>query len=328
MADSPNFPTSMHTGSSRVWDSPQLTLSNLAGGNLSGAIQAWKAPDELSPEERRKLSDRLGLTGTMFAPLIDISTNPMVIAGAAMALSKRFPLPTAAALQTFKETSRGIVQSSITFLEKLAPLRWNYRGTKVPDLFEAGHARHIQAMSGYQKKLGDAIQRYEGATGAKDISEDVHRRVAAHLDGLGGGEKNPSWSVLRDAIGRHKKGVYSSQMGYTEGEAARLHAKLDRRPVIRLSGAEQNLADDFKSITNDVYGKLYKDPDDLDAVLEAMNSYYGHAPRKFGKTAGRVHKQETIKYLQKYLPRFVKKKHNGFDRAIQDLLTLIDRLKP
>ena len=86
----------VNTPHSNVIEGASLTIQNvLAGAPLTDMSRGFLQPETLTPEERKRFSERLGLTGPMKA-LVDVATNPMVILGAF--LSMRAPVQKASDL--------------------------------------------------------------------------------------------------------------------------------------------------------------------------------------------------------------------------------------
>lgn len=238
-------------------DSLQLGLSNAVGGNLRGVGASFMTPSQTTPEERRKVSDRLGLTGTFLAPLVDISTNPLVLIGAVMAW--KWGLPTVAALRTYKGEFDKIGRSSLPLLEKLAPFRTVFAGSKLPDDFDLAARRFLEPVSKSWEKL-HAVFRQHG-----DPTREEWVRIAASLDGLNATDpvSRQSARVLSAAL---RDDEVAAAMGFTPAQRMAVISKL-QQPIaagLTLTAKEQGIRDGMRSVTDDlwesVFSKVQGDP--------------------------------------------------------------------
>jgi len=88
------------------YDRPELVISNILRGNYPASIRAIWQPDELSPEERKKLSQVYGEKDSFTASLINLATNPLVIFGAILAA--RYPIGKAGSLFKVADRAKGV----------------------------------------------------------------------------------------------------------------------------------------------------------------------------------------------------------------------------
>jgi hypothetical protein len=177
-------------GNNPAFDGIHAAASNLLGGEIGGAYRSLTNPDSLSPEERKKLSARLGLDGTILAPIVDISTHPLVIAGALLTVA--FPrLPTAAALRNFVNGAKNTTRRLNPLMQWLAPARDLFKGTRIPDDVDLGMKRYINFGLDANREIIDSLK------SVPELSRASLMKVIAHLDGLPS-KNHEAWGILRD----------------------------------------------------------------------------------------------------------------------------------
>lgn len=244
----------------QMLDQMQLFASNLAGGNTQGALKSISDPASMSPEERRKLSDRLGLTGSWLAPVVDITTHPLALLGIIATMVTR--LPTAEGLSVWRAGYENAKRTVIPLLNKLSPISWILRDTKIPPMLDEVGARIMAIRSEAVTSLYDV---FEKLPGKKEWTTDEARRIFAKLGGLDRAGWNvtknadPAWSVLRDSIGRwNEKGWAGSALGYDEATARELVGLLHEGPLpdIVLTEREQILHDGIRGTLDNIYKRL------------------------------------------------------------------------
>jgi hypothetical protein len=260
-----------------LFDRSQMALSSLYGMDPKAVMQVITAPSQASPEERRKLSDRMGLTGTWAGTLVDITTNPFVIAG--LVLTAFTKLPTASQLQRFKEGAKLHISKSPIgqILEKTAPPSWAYKGTPIPDMMEHGIARAMKVQTKAHDNLLNAWDRYEALSGHKHMPRQTSIRIGGVADGLDD-SAHRSWKVLYEAVGGFDKdGKFVSALGLDQATATRLKKRLASSPLGRKltpTEAENELVQFWRSMSGEHYEEIAKLPNRLE-VAEALAAFKG-----------------------------------------------------
>lgn len=245
-------------GQSRFWDSPSLALANALSGDWEGVKASLTEPSALTPDERRKLSDRLGLTGTPMAWLADVATNPLVLVGAI--LTMKFKLPTAAQLRTYTQDMKGIVRSVIPGMAGLGTYRERYRGTDVPELLEGISQRYLEFSSKYWERARQAIGNFYKQTGQQTLSQKDQVIVGALLDGLDD-PAHPTWEMLRERLDR----------------APWLAGAIGKATAYRIPATEAHraLAGDVRKIFDDVWGEVFDQAENQKDILRVMKAQFG-----------------------------------------------------
>lgn len=274
-----------------ILDSLGMFQNNVVAGNVSGGLRALVKPGEASLEERRTISDRMGLTGTIYAPLVDVATNPLVLLGAA--LTWKFGLPTALELRAYKGPADALRRSALPLLEGLSSQRVVFQGTPIPYDLEEAVGRHVGVVSGVMEKLDKLWKQ------APVPTRDSWQRIVASLDGLDQPlHTNLSVDKLVKAL---SDDTMRTTMGMTHGDALGVIRKLQATPSLvgplNLTPEEQIVKRGIREIFDDLWGNvLSKTPEDK-KTRDLMRALLGGdigVPTKASE------------YTANYFPRFMK----------------------
>lgn len=275
-----------------ILDSLQMLQSNVAGGNLSGGARALLKPSEASPEERRKLSDRMGLTGTIFAPMVDIATHPLVLLGAI--LTWRYKMPSALELRAYKGVKDSLRKSVLPMLEGLSPPRVVFEGTPIPYDLDEAVLRHTEVFSPFV----DRMEKLWNKMGVPTRTE--WQRVIADMDGLNkttqGGANSRSVAQLIKALSTPEQ---RGALGYSSEQASQLVRKLTSKPLVGVQLTERELLyrNELKGIYKDFWDNtLSKLPQNAETE-ELISVMLGGSGKGLMRTG---------KELEDYWPRFLK----------------------
>lgn len=283
-------------GTNPFFDRPSLAVANLAAGDLKGAGKSLWDPSSLTPEQRKKLSARLGLEGPL-GSLLDITANPLVLMGLALTMTHK--MPNAAELMPFSGAETQVL-SRARALEWMMPLSEVYRGTKIPPLMEAVTRRYLKITMQWQQPLLEAVKRYEKSAGSV-LTPDAQVRLSAYLDDL----SNPANRVWTKLIGRAQQSIDelaagkpgAVDLGLTAETVAAAKAALkDPLPGLALTEPLQQLGDEIRTIHSQMFDDLFSDKNARQQVLQMLSSMKG--------LAGRVKpdREWTIEKLEKYFP--------------------------
>lgn len=288
-------PPPIITGSGPL-DSGQAILSQLYGGDLEAVGQSVKDTAALSPQERKKLSTRLGVAGTWVGRLIDIAANPLVIVGAILTMKYKLPLAKDL-LQAGSEAREGFIKSLVPLFDKIKSPMELFKGTPVWQWMLEISGRKAEMIAKLRDDLVQpAIEQYVKASG-RTPDEDVWRRIFGSLDATGDVTKNESWAVLEE---------WSAKNLPTE-LARRVTAAIRKpggplKPIV-LTDAESKLRDSLKKLYETGYQTLYSDPDALEDVLEHMAAATGYKALAVRKGLKEFPK------IADYVPRYVDLDH-------------------
>ena len=295
-------------GDSFLFDRPELALSNLLAGDIGGAGRSLWDPGTLPPEKRRKLADRLGLTGG-WASLVEITTNPMVLIGLALTLTHK--LPRAGDLMPFVEGESKVIART-HMLEKIFPEAEVFRGTKVPALLEATTRRYLRAHSDWQEPLTKAIRNYTETVG-HDLTPPEMLRLSAYLDDLGN-PANPVWTKLisrtkdniervakaQAGLGNMPQNVYADPLSGELLELKQVQAAQEalRNPLpgLVIDTPLQQLGEDVRGVFNRIHENLFADRRNSAEILQMLSRLKG--------MTGRVNLKRDLplEQIEKYLP--------------------------
>ena len=154
-------------------DRPDMALSNLLLGNVGGAARSLAAPDSLSPDERKKLVERFGITNPgPFKTLLETATNPTVIVGAI--LTARYDVP---GLRSYMNWTNGYgpegLRRLMPYIDGMASFGEIFNGTPIPSLMYGLSGRiHESGMAGTEM-LAQAAAKYTVPTKKSLAAGDV-----------------------------------------------------------------------------------------------------------------------------------------------------------
>ena len=292
----------------------QAAQSNLVAGNTSGAAQSLTGMSGASPEERRKLSDRLGLTGSVLAPVIDVVSHPLVLIGGLLAW--KFKLPTAEALQTIRSESDRLVKSFLPPLQHLGGLAEQYVGTKIPADIELATRRHVETVLSLRDKAMAGITEYSKKSG-KPPTEDTYRRISAYLDGMTDMENPRSrqpWEVLRKSL---------PELGFSSGQATEI-ARLLQKPIrVSLSEDELKLATVLRSTFDDAWeGTLKhavnnKDADEIMGIVFGNKGTMPHPTERIEQYWPRIALRDDVQ-ISRDMQAYLDRKYPGLQKLRPD----------
>lgn len=146
-------------GTNMLLDRPGLSLMNLLEGNVGAAAESLYDPDALSPEQRQSMAARLGLTGSILEPLVNIVSNPMVIAGLVGTLMTRNPGAVARTLM-----KEGGAKAS-KLARSIAPMPEIVADTPLARLLMAAPAHAMKELLPHIERYNRMFDRFERAAG-------------------------------------------------------------------------------------------------------------------------------------------------------------------
>ena len=252
---------------SNVMQGLSVLGSSAVGGDFSALMSSiQRKPEELSPEERKKLSERLGLSKSPLAGAVDILGNPLVLLGLAGTLL--FKMPSIAEEMSAMAKS-GQVVNRFKPLEWLLPHKANYEGTLIPSLLEETQARRAGLNYELQTRMRDAIAK---TFGKETISNESQYRISAYLDGL----FNPNaqqWQRLLRTLGYDVKTGYVSpdvaaNFGYTPGQVQNLVSRVRGVSPVQLSAKEEAFAKEVRGIYDHVWEKVFSKQENLAEIVD------------------------------------------------------------
>ena len=249
------------SGSHPVFDRPGLALNALLSGNLAAAGRAIYDPESLAPSERRKLSDKLGLTDTPLEGVVNVTTNPLVLVGLAMTL--KWPAPTAEALATFKGGTR-VLPKRWAWSRFISPVSENYRNTDIPDILQGIVKERQSELKVIHEQWAGALKKFEKATGRAFPTVEEEFVVAGLMDDLG----NPHHQVWAQARDWLTKAVAEGGGGRPDLAAALTSVRL---PALDAAPAYlKTLATDSRAVMKSIWERNLKDPKNQEALRDIL----------------------------------------------------------
>jgi hypothetical protein len=237
------------------YDRPGLMFSNLLRGDVDGLTRAMLSPDTMSPSQMKTVQDFF-LKGKKPNPIIktilDVTTNPLVIAGLAVGLWK-FPVGTTSSLLNLR---RGLLPKAAAMGNMASHLHDAMMNLRyIPGMFEkllGVTEETTKFASKHWQKLDDIFTR------AGPLSKTEGLIVSARLDGLHKAEhyavkflrNEPEWQALMGA-----KDVPI---------AAGIQNKMSPRLI--------KLSDELRNWFTNVRGNLTKNPEMLNRVKKAVEA--------------------------------------------------------
>lgn len=295
------------TGSG-LMDRPELFLANVVGGHLRAAAATLNPGydvAQLSPEERKKLSARLGLTGPA-ASLVDITTNPMVLVPLAATLMTR--LPGAAAVDATSATGAWsrFATKYIPLISAIAPAMTKFNGTKLYPIFSrvASDMKHwmskwygttgLETEPGFLATWDEAVKTNFGGKLTKEQAARLYATYTKlHTPGQGAGKVwQPLIGRLQDALDETDPGkayakwtklntgaggqVLQGEDYITPEKAIRLIGKL-KAPMTGLQDDPKfaPLKQIIKKSMDNVYGDTMADKKHIEDIVEDLPHLFG-----------------------------------------------------
>lgn len=178
-----------------LYDRPAVAVANLARGRFKQAAQALVSPNELSPEDRKSMVDRWGLTGAT-RTIAEIATNPLVIMG--LILHMRYPVLGAKALAKFKAGVADYANRAGVILRNVGTLQTNFKNTKIPRIVDELTFTMGKMQDKYAPMVGSAVEKYEQTVG-KVIDAPTMTRIQMWLKGMykPGNQFQAAWKLSR-----------------------------------------------------------------------------------------------------------------------------------
>jgi hypothetical protein len=274
----------MIAGNHPAFDRPELFLTNLLSGEWSAAGRAVYDPASLTPEERKTLAERWGVAGTPLEGAIDITTNPLVLAG--LMFSFAFPAIPAAAWSTMR-TAVSSFKTKFPWTRFVSPVSEVYRDTDVPDLLQKIHRRRMDVGSEIANEWEDILTEYTKSTGRKTISRSDQTVVAAMMDGL----DNPNHQVWYNA----RRKLHDMKASAPEEISRHLRALEDPLAAVRskLANADpalKRVADRTSQLLQKTWDKWLEDPKNRERILEALGRKHGYNGRASLEDAKRLNR--------------------------------------
>lgn len=226
-------------------DRPDLALAALIGGHYKAAGQALYDPQKLSPEERKKLSARLGLTGPA-ATITDFITNPWVLIPLAATLVTRLPGAGLVSTTSATDAWSRFAGQWIPVLSQIAPALERFKGSKLFPLAQRVQDDFHGLIRKWYGVVGDETapgfgEQWASATEAlgAPLTKEQQYELGARLGALNtpGKGSGKVWLVLR---ARLKQAFYHPDPTKREEALAWLHAGLPVDKVIT-----KEIADDL-----------------------------------------------------------------------------------
>lgn len=237
------------TGTS-AFDRAELALANALSGDPRAALTSVVAPLDLTPEQKRSIADRLlGHPRSPVHSLVDIATNPFVIAGAV--LTTAYPVSHAGRLLQYTERLGGYLRRVGPIARFFGDMHEIYRGTPIPALLGRA-SREMDLFKGVQSEaLGNAIIEFERRSGSR-FSRSTGVRIAAYLDGLDDAA-HPAWSYLRKKVPGAANALRGSPLA-----------------GLQLTDAERQLADRVRGQFERTWFSLYRTPQNRKLAAESL----------------------------------------------------------
>ena len=237
------------------YDRPGLMFSNLLRGDVDGLTRAMLSPDTMSPKQLKGIQDIL-LKGKKPNPILktilDVATNPLVIAGLAVGLWK-FPVGSTSTLLNLR---RGLLPKATAMGARASYLHDAMLNLRhIPGMFEnvLGVTRETTNFaSKHWSKIDDIF------TKAGPLSKVEGFAVSARLDGL------------------HKADHFLVKYLRNEPEWV---AFMGGRDVPIASGVQTNMSPKLISVSdklrgwfNNIRGELMKSPDVKSRIKNAVEA--------------------------------------------------------
>lgn len=163
-----------------VYDRPQFMFSNLLRGDIDGVTRAMLSPSTMTPSQMRTVQDLYAphtKKNKVLKTIIELSTNPLVIAGLVMSL--KYPLGTTKPLLMLR---KGLLPKAATMGKMFSGLhdaQFNLR--TIPGMFEKVN-KVVSETQDFVTKYGERANQIFLKSG--NISKAQGAVVAARLDGL------------------------------------------------------------------------------------------------------------------------------------------------
>ena len=237
------------------YDQPGLMFSNLLRGDVDGITRAMLSPSTLSPTQMKTIQDTL-LKGKKPNPILktilDVATNPLVIAGLAVGLWK-FPLGTTKPLLQLR---RGLLPKSAA----MGPLASNIHDAMT-------NLRHIPGL--FENLLGVTKATTDFAAKHWSLADDVFVKagqmskadgllVSARLDGLHKAEHYMVKALRREP----------EWLAFMGGKNVPIAAGIQGRMRPELMG----LSDNLRRWYNTVRKELMSNPKVKDRIKRAVET--------------------------------------------------------
>lgn len=175
---------------------PELALTNLLYGDVGAAARSVAAPYDLSPNEARSMAERWGIAGdSVWGPIVDTLTNPLVLLGAVLA--HNFPIvPVKSLFNYSKKVQRAAKASYLpVWAQRLGSAHTIFRD--VPEVtgalddvgrytttFKKTHFESLRKLyDDYAKTAGKPFGEYEGFLAATRLGglDELNPRAFKNL---------------------------------------------------------------------------------------------------------------------------------------------------
>lgn len=169
-------------------------MSNILSGEVGAAGRSVLDPASLSPEERKKLGERmLGEDAGPMGKILDLVTNPLMLAG--LVLTARYPVKHASRLLDWENKIGSYARKQGPGMKFLQNFHESFRGTPLPDMFEHVTRVNHTHMHTWTQAMSDAVEEFQKAGGK--LTKEVGAKISAKLDGLDKPD-HAVWKMLKE----------------------------------------------------------------------------------------------------------------------------------
>jgi len=235
-----------------LYEKPSYAFANLLRGDVDGLTRAMFAPDTLTPSQMKTIP-QLFMKGKKPGPImktiLDIATNPIVIAG--LLVSLKYPMAGSNVLLNIRKGMLPKAAAMGKWMSGLHGAMMKFRS--VPGMFEALNGTFL-GMEKFTVKYGEKFR--SAFVNAGPLSNVDDLVIAARLDGL------------------HKPTHYMVKALQKEPEWMAFFGKKDV-PIAagmqaRMSPNLIKTSDKLRTVFNDVWGKLTGDSEAWQRITKSL----------------------------------------------------------
>ena len=173
---------------------PGQAFQSVLTGDVDGAWRSMLSPSTLGPAEKDALLNKWGIrSDSLQGKVLDLITNPAVLIS--LALTMRFPVPTAKNMMAAKEGVDGML-SRIPVLRGLSSPATAFADTEVPNILDNIIAKKQEIWRPYmEERLAPAFERFEQEAGhsvnaregaiIQNWNERLHEKELPGWEGVG-----------------------------------------------------------------------------------------------------------------------------------------------